>query len=103
MPAQTTVWGSCGFTFAPAKANRVTLRLVRLLRCTAEHLRPKQDGGGDTFSNIAAACWLCNKRRHAQRKIAPTPETYRALVQRRVSRKRWHAPQVFERGLIVSG
>jgi 5-methylcytosine-specific restriction endonuclease McrA len=84
-----------------ATAYRLTLRLVKSLSCTAEHLVPKQDGGCNSVSNVAAACWLCNQRRHKQRKVAPTPDAYRALVRRRVARKRWHAPQVFERGLIA--
>ena len=84
-----------------ATTYQLTTRLVKLLCCTAEHLAPKQDGGRNSVSNIAAACRLCNHRRHAQRKVAPTPEAYRALVRRRVARKRWHASQVFERGLIA--
>jgi hypothetical protein len=83
-----------------ATAYRLTRRLVKSLYCTAEHLVPKQDGGCNSVGNTAAACWLCNHRRHKQRKVAPTPDAYRALVRRRVARKRWHAPQVFERGLI---
>jgi len=76
-------------------------RLAKWLQCTAEHLQARQDGGRDSTGNIAAACRLCNHRRHAQRKLAPPPEKYRALVQRRVSRNRWHDPKVFERGLVA--
>ena len=75
------------------------LGVAKLLRCTAEHLRARRDGGRDAAANIAAACWLCNKRRHT-RKHAPAPEIYRRLVRNRVSRKRWHDPKVFERGLV---
>ena len=84
-----------------AKRHGLSPRAARWLQCTVEHLCARQDGGRDSRRNIAAACRLCNHRRHAQRKIAPTPEKYRSLVQRRVSRKRWHVPQVFERGLIA--
>jgi 5-methylcytosine-specific restriction endonuclease McrA len=84
-----------------ARAYALTSRLTRWLQCTAEHLQARQDGGRDSIKNIAAACRVCNHRRHAQRKIAPTPEDYRALVRKRVSRKAWHPPQVFERGLIA--
>jgi hypothetical protein len=37
---------------------------------TAEHLQARQDGGTDRRDNIAAACWRCNYRRHADRDCA---------------------------------
>lgn len=63
------------------------------LRCTAEHLMAKQDGGKDVEGNIAAACWRCNVRRH-NRKTPPTPEAYRAFVQGRLAKGKWTAPKV---------
>lgn len=39
----------------------------------------------------------------AQRKVAPTPEEYRARIRKRVSRKAWQFREVFERGLIGRG
>lgn len=69
------------------------LRTAKPLRCTAEHLVAKRDGGRDVAENIAAACWLCNTRRH-QRKSAPAPEAYRAFVKRRVAQGKWHASPV---------
>ena len=84
-----------------AKRHGLSLRAARWLQCTAEHLQARQAGGGDSIKNIAAACRVCNHRRHARRKSAPTPEEYRALVRKRVSRKAWHPPQVFEQGLIA--
>ena len=84
-----------------ARRHGLTPRMARWLQCTAEHLQARQDGGRDSIRNIAAACRVCNHRRHARRKSAPTPEEYRALVRKRVSRKAWHPPQVFEQGLIV--
>ncbi|HDS0950945.1 TPA: HNH endonuclease [Stenotrophomonas maltophilia] len=63
------------------------------LRCTAEHLVAQQDGGKDVAGNIAAACWLCNTRRH-KRKSPPSPEAYRALVQKRLAKGKWHPPVV---------
>ncbi|MEN5206681.1 HNH endonuclease [Stenotrophomonas terrae] len=39
-------------------------RTTTPLRCTAEHLVSQQDGGKNVAGNIAAACWLCNTRRH---------------------------------------
>ena len=74
--------------------------ITRWLQCTAEHLRARRDGGPDSPGNVVAACHCCNLRRHKGRKVAPTPESYRSLVRKRISRKRWHLPQVFERGLI---
>jgi 5-methylcytosine-specific restriction endonuclease McrA len=83
-----------------ARRHRLSPRLAQWLQCTAEHLLPRQDGGSNSGANIAAACRLCNHRRHAQRNVAPTPEAYRTLVRKRVSRKAWHYPDVFARGLI---
>jgi 5-methylcytosine-specific restriction endonuclease McrA len=85
-----------------AFANRhgLTMRLARRLQCTAEHLKPRQDGGRNSFDNIAAACLACNLRRHARRGTTPTPEEYRAVVRNRVAKRAWHPTQVFERGLI---
>lgn len=68
-------------------------RTAAPLRCTAEHLVALQDGGKDVAGNIAAACWLCNSRRH-KRKVPPPPETYRVMVQRRIAKGKWHAPVV---------
>jgi 5-methylcytosine-specific restriction endonuclease McrA len=84
-----------------ARRHGLSPRAARWLQCTAEHLQARQDGGRDATENIAAACRLCNHRRHARRKAAPAPEAYRALVRKRVSRKAWHYPEVFERGLIA--
>ena len=63
-------------------------RTVAPLRCTAEHLIAQQDGGKDVAGNIAAACWLCNQRRH-KRKSPPPPDAYRAFVQKRVAKGKW--------------
>jgi hypothetical protein len=35
-----------------------------------------------------------------RRFVPPTPEKYQTLVRNRVSQKRWHVSQVFERGLV---
>ncbi len=59
------------------------------LRCTAEHLVARVDGGQDTADNIVAACELCNRRRHARKRLL-TLDQYRALVQRRLALGRWH-------------
>ena len=59
------------------------------LRCTAEHLVARTDGGRDTPSNVVAACFHCNHTRHV-RKHPPTPEVYRLEVGRRMARHGWH-------------
>ena len=69
------------------------------LRCTAEHLEPRSEGGPDTASNIAAACAHCNHTRH-KRKKPPEPAVYREEVRRRVARGGWHVRWVFESGLL---
>lgn len=61
------------------------------LRCTAEHLRPRCEGGGNTADNIVAACWYCNTHRH-RRKKPLSPEAHRARVQRRMASGKWLAP-----------
>lgn len=79
------------FGVSPSQATR--------LRCTVEHLIARQDGGGNTISNIAAACWHCNQTRH-RRKQPPDPMTYRSQVGRRVQAGKWHFKEVFEVGLL---
>lgn len=67
-----------------------------VLRCTAEHLHPRSEGGQDTASNIVAACWFCNTRRH-QRKRPLSPEAYRQHVQQRMAAGRWLVAAVASR------
>lgn len=74
-------------------------KVAAQLKCTAEHLVAKSEGGRDVAENIAAACLHCNWTRH-QRKHPPSPEVYRADVRRRVARGAWHDRWVFERGLL---
>lgn len=70
-----------------------TPAIRRMLRCTAEHLVPRSDGGKDAADNIVAACWFCNTRRH-HRKQPLSPDAYRADVQKRMSTGRWLAALV---------
>lgn len=74
---------------------------VKPLQCTGEHLLPRHDGGKDEPDNIAAACALCNRRRH-KRKNPPAPDTYGEYVRRRVAKHAWHSPWVFAQGLLPS-
>lgn len=61
------------------------------LRCTAEHLVARQDGGKNARSNLAAACLFCNRGRH-RRKQPLSPDAYRNLVQQRMAKGKWHLP-----------
>ena len=70
------------------------------LRCTAEHLLPKSEGGKNMASNVVAACAHCNHSRHRRRRALP-PAEYRRLVERRLNRAAWHQAWVFERGLLA--
>jgi len=73
----------------------LTLAQARLLRCTAEHLRARQDGGGNAPDNIVAACQKCNQTRH-YRKNPPDPGRHRQRVRARVKQGRWHPPAVLK-------
>jgi hypothetical protein len=73
--------------------------VARRLRCTAEHLCARSDGGADQAGNIAAACWHCNLARH-RRKTRLGPRQFGDLVRKRVLRRKWHDPQVYQAGLL---
>ena len=66
----------------------LTHRQALLRKCTAEHLQPKQDGGGAGRVNIVAACAFCNHTRHRAR-TALSPERYAAKVRARLGRGSW--------------
>lgn len=68
------------FSLSKAQAN--------LLRCTAEHLKPKSEGGPENRANIVAACLYCNRTRHMAKNPLP-PERFRHYVNRRMQRRRW--------------
>ena len=65
----------------------------RALRCTAEHLVARCDGGCDNEGNIVAACAHCNSLRH-RRPVPLAPEPFKALVKRRMAIGRWHSQGV---------
>ncbi|WP_418953427.1 HNH endonuclease [Zeimonas sediminis] len=71
---------SASFGLSKAQAN--------LLRCTAEHLRPKSEGGPANRTNIVAACLFCNRTRH-KAKNPRCPESYKKYVRKRMQRGRW--------------
>ena len=62
----------------------------KVLRCTAEHLLARSDGGGDTSENIVAACLYCNTQRH-RRKRPLSPDKHRIHVRARMKAGRWLA------------
>ena len=82
---------------SPTELQPLGLRVktATLLRCTAEHLIARQDGGKNVEGNVAAACWSCNSRRH-NRKSPPPPDAYRAYVKRRMAKGKWVPPVVFK-------
>jgi len=75
-----------------------TIAAANKLRCTAEHLVARAEGGRDTLENIAAACAHCNHTRH-KRKRPPEPAAYQTEVNRRMRRGGWHHRWVHELGL----
>lgn len=72
-----------------AQRHGLTLRQAMHYQSTAEHLSAKCDGGGDARTNIVAACWWCNSRRHVRKKPL-APDQYRSYVQQRMDKGRWH-------------
>ena len=93
------MWTEDGLTFA--RRYGVSAHLAKWLQCTAEHLLPRQNGGGDSRTNVVAACRWCNHHRHAHRLIAPAPDVFAARVRRRVSKRRWHVADVHGKGLLT--
>jgi 5-methylcytosine-specific restriction endonuclease McrA len=75
----------------PQKYRRTKVAL-KFLRCTAEHLHPRSEGGGNTVGNIVAACFYCNNQRH-RRKWPLSPEAHRQHVQQRMAAGRWLTAQ----------
>lgn len=65
------------------------------LKCTAEHLIARQDGGGDSRDNIVAACHWCNQKRHSRYRPLD-PVRYRQHVQKRVGKGAWHPLPLFQ-------
>jgi 5-methylcytosine-specific restriction endonuclease McrA len=72
---------------------------AKRLRCTAEHLLPRSDGGQDRSDNIAAACARCNHTRHKQ-KLPGTPDAFANKVLKRVVARSWHEKWVYDQGLL---
>jgi hypothetical protein len=62
-----------------ARAHGISVFQARAFRCTAEHLQARSNGGKNFRTNIVAACWWCNSRRHRP-KLALDPVPYKAKV-----------------------
>lgn len=60
----------------------------KALLCTAEHLNPRSEGGGNGADNIVAACWFCNTTRH-RRKRPQSPQQFKTHVMKRMRQGRW--------------
>lgn len=63
-----------------SRAFGINVAQAHRLKCTAEHLQARCDGGGDSSDNIVAACLHCNQARHRMRP-APDHEKFRRIVQ----------------------
>lgn len=68
---------------------RISLKSAQLLKCTAEHVIARQDGGSNQRNNIVAACLHCNRTRH-KTKNALSFDKYKAKVIRRMDQNKWH-------------
>jgi HNH endonuclease len=76
-----------------AKSNNISPPQAKWLKCTAEHLEARKDGGKDAAKNIVAACLWCNRKRHS-RKLDLSPQAFQLLVKQRVRKGRWHCKAV---------
>lgn len=68
---------------------RISDSAAARFQCTAEHLKPRCEGGGNDENNIVAACIFCNNNRH-RRKVAPVPRRYKADIRKRIEKGKWH-------------
>lgn len=73
-----------------AQRHQLTVAQAALLRCTAEHVVARCDGGSDSRANIVAAHLYCNCKRHARRRGITSPN-YQEYVQARMRAGRWLA------------
>jgi hypothetical protein len=83
----------CSNPSAFAAQHGLTLKQVRNLQCSGEHLKSHLDGGTADCRNIAAACLTCNRRRHRM-KLAFDPPYYFLYVQTKLAQGKWHPAAV---------
>lgn len=72
-----------------ARQHLISVRQARFLQATAEHLRPRSEGGGNARTNIVAACFFCNSTRH-KAKVPLPPAGHLKKVRARMAAGRWH-------------
>lgn len=71
-----------------AKKHGISEKEAVQLKCTAEHLIARCEGGNNCKDNIVAACLCCNQKRH-QRKKNLDHNKYKAHVLKRINIGRW--------------
>jgi 5-methylcytosine-specific restriction endonuclease McrA len=71
--------------------SRISAKAMSRIRCTAEHLEARCDGGSDSNESLVAACWFCNLTRHRMARPL-SPDKYREQVMSRVQKGRWLPP-----------
>lgn len=76
-----------------------SLKAADALRCTAEHLQPRSEGGRDVSDNVAAACSHCNQTRH-KRKRPLAASDFGTAVRKRIAARAWHPEWVHRGGLL---
>lgn len=59
------------------------------LRCTAEHLQARCDGGRYEASNVVVACAYCNHTRHTLNP-PPPPNAYLQGIRKMIADGGWH-------------
>lgn len=70
------------------RTSGIRRRFATSFQCTAEHLVPRSEGGGNRPGNIVAACRYCNQNRHRSGRTIDA-DIYLQLVRRRIGKGRW--------------
>ena len=71
----------------------ITKKQANRLKCTAEYLIPRSEGGNDLPANIVAACLHCNTTRHKQ-KTPLNADNYLGMVRSRIVKGSWHLAEI---------
>lgn len=79
-----------------AQRHGLSALATEALRCTAEHLQARQDGGSHDPDNLAAACRHCNRMRHQHDPVWST-EAFRQRVTAAMRDGRWHSAEIHAR------
>jgi hypothetical protein len=82
------MWLDNSATFA--NKYKITTKQAKFFQCNAEHLEARQDDGKDGESNIVAACYFCNQKRHKCKK-PKDPVSYKRYVGSRVVKGKWNS------------